>query len=152
MYLRKWLCVAKSNSFLVPQHANPASKTQETKLNQSLFLLLCSSPSAETSYAKFLKNLHCSQNNEQEISWLGFKGMRSISAHASLGTEMKLEKSHLNFPMSWAVRSFCAGPLQGSRGMRREGTGSFKRGTMRRCPHKRRGGRASASTLLEVSP
>lgn len=95
------------------------------------FLPLCSSPSAETLYANLLKNLHslqfeiCAGNNTAGLQ-RHEKVLGICSARASLGTEKKSEKSHLNSPMAWAVRSFCAGPLWGSRWMRREGMGSFK--------------------------
>lgn len=75
---------------------------------------------------------HCSQNNVQEIAQLGFKGTRRCWVSVvhmllqGLKWNYKFKKSHLNFPLLWAVRSFCAGPLQGGRWIRREGTGSFK--------------------------
>lgn len=132
------ICVFKKMAWHCQERLFPSAwtcksslKNTANKIKSISFLFLCSSPSAETLYAKLLNNLHSLQSKHvQEISWLGFKGIEEVldicAAHASLGTEMKLEKSYLHFPMAWAERSFCAGPLQGSRRMRREGMGSFK--------------------------
>lgn len=134
MYLRKWLCVAKRDSSLVPAHANPASETQEIKLNPSLFFCLCAAHPVQKLCMQncWRTCFHWSQNNVQEIAQLGFKGTRRCWVSVvhmllqGLKWNYKFKKSHLNFPLLWAVRSFCAGPLQGGRWIRREGTGGFK--------------------------